>query len=63
MYYITYNGVVTPQSYDTREDAIRELKKIFGDIEFDAHNVTYWPTETANTKTRIQICRYDGEIE
>jgi len=64
MYYITYNGVVTPQSYDTRDDAIRELKKLFGDIEFDIHGVAYWYMgTTVNTKVKIQICRYAGEIE
>lgn len=63
MYYITYNGVVTPHAYETRQEAIRELKNTFGDIQLDAHDVAFWPSVSARGNTKIEICRYDGEIE
>ena len=63
MYYITYNGVVTPHAYESRQEAIRELKNTFGDIELDVHDIAYWPSVSARGNTKIEICRYDGEIE
>lgn len=63
MYYITYNDVITPHPYTTREDAIRELKTTFPDIELDTHNVAYWPSVSARGHTKIEIKQYDGEIE
>jgi hypothetical protein len=63
MWYITYNSVVTPHPYDTRESAIRALKDTFGDIQLDAHDVAFWPSVSARGNTRIEICKYEGEIE
>jgi len=63
MYYITYNGVVTPHPYYTREEAISELKNTFGNIELDARDIAFWPSVSARGNTKIEICRYDGEIE
>jgi hypothetical protein len=63
MYYITYNGVVTPHAYTTREEAILELKNTFGDIELDERDVMFWPSVSARGNTKIEICQYDGEIE
>jgi hypothetical protein len=63
MYYITYNGVVTPHAYQTREDAVRELKNTFGDLELDAHDVAFWPSVSTRGYTKIEICKYEGEIE
>jgi hypothetical protein len=63
MYYITYNGVVTPHPYQTREDAIHELKSTFGDLELDKHDIAFWPSVSARGNTKIEIKRYDGEIE
>lgn len=63
MYYITYNGVVTPHSYETREDALRELHNTFGDLGLDKNNVAFWPSPSSRGNTRIEICQYEGEIE
>ena len=63
MWYITYNGVVTPHPYDTREAAIQALKDTFSDIQLDEHNVAFWPSVSARGNTRIEICKYEGEIE
>ena len=63
MYYITYNGVVTPHPYQTREDALRELKNTFGDLELDKQDIAFWPSVSARGNTKIEIKRYDGEIE
>ena len=63
MYYITYNGGVTPHPYQTREDALRELKNTFGDLELDKHDIAFWPSVSARGNTKIEIKRYDGEIE
>tara|TARA_R110000868_G_scaffold385094_1_gene652833 strand:- start:197 stop:388 length:192 start_codon:yes stop_codon:yes gene_type:complete len=63
MWYITYNEVVTPHPYDTREDAVAELKKTFGDIQLDEHDVAFWPSVSSRGNTRIEICKYEGEIE
>ena len=63
MYYITYNGVVTPHPYQTREDALRELKNTFGDLELDKHDIAFWPSVSARGNTKIEIKRSDGEIE
>ena len=63
MYYITYNGVVTPHPYETREDALRELKNTFGDLELDKHDIAFWPSVSARGNKKIEIKRYDGEIE
>ena len=51
MYYITYNGVVTPHPYQTREDALRELKNTFGDLELDKHDIAFWPSVSARGNT------------
>lgn len=63
MWYITYNDVVTPQAYITKEDAIRELHKTFTDVELDKYDVAYWPSVSARGHTKIQIKKYEGEIE
>ena len=63
MYYITYNVVVTPHAYKTRDEAIRELNNTFVDLQLDEHDVAFWPSVSARGNTRIEICRYDGEIE
>lgn len=63
MWYITYNGVVTPHPYDTREDAIQALKNTFSDIQINSHDVAFWPSVSSQGNTRIEICKYDGEIE
>lgn len=63
MWYITYNDVVTPHPYLTKEDAILELKNTFHDIELDAYNVAYWPSVSARGHTKIEIKKYEGEIE
>jgi hypothetical protein len=63
MYYITYNGVVTPHPYATREEALRELNHTFGDLGLDTNNVGFWPSPSARGNTRIEICEYNGEIE
>ena len=63
MYYITYNGVVTPHPYKTREDALRELTSTFGDLGLDKNNVAFWPDVSARGNTRIEICEYLGETQ
>lgn len=63
MYYITYNGVITPHAYLTREEAILELKQTFPDIELDSYNVAYWPNISARGNTKIEILKYEGEVE
>jgi hypothetical protein len=63
MYYITYNGVVTPHPYRTREEAVRELNNTFVDLELNEHDVAFWPSVSARGNTRIEICKYDGEVE
>lgn len=63
MYYITYNDVITPHSYLTREEAVEELQKTFSGIELDKHNIAYWPSVSARGHTKIEIKRYDGELE
>jgi hypothetical protein len=63
MYYITYNNVITPQPYDTREAAVTALKQTFPDIELDTYDVAYWPSVSARGHTKIEIKKYDGEIE
>ncbi len=63
MYYITYNDVVTPHPYCTREEAVAELKKTFVDIDIDSNNVAYWPSISARGHTKIEIKKYDGELE
>ncbi len=63
MYYITYNDVVTPHSYLTREEAVTELRKTFADIELDNHDTAFWPSVSARGHTKIEIKKYDGELE
>lgn len=63
MYYITYNDVITPQTYLTREDALNELHKIFPDLELNNYDVAFWPSMSARGNTKIQIMKYEGEIE
>lgn len=63
MYYITYNDVVTPHPYHTRDEAVAELKNTFGDIELDNHDITYWPSVSARGHTKIEIKKYDGETQ
>jgi hypothetical protein len=62
MYYITYNDVVTPHPYATREDAIVELRQTFGDIELDKHDIAFWPSVSARGHTKIEIRKYEGEV-
>ena len=63
MYYITYNDVVTPHPYHTRDEAVAELKNTFGDIELDNHDVAYWPSVSARGHTKIEIKKHDGETQ
>jgi len=63
MYYITYNDVVTPHSYHSREEAITELKNTFGEIELDTHDVAFWPSVSSRGHTKIEIKKFDGELE
>jgi hypothetical protein len=63
MYYITYNDVITPHPYFTKEEAIAELKKTFPDIELDKHDIMYWPNVSARGHIKIEIKKYDGELE
>ena len=63
MYYITYNDVVTPHPYYTRDEAVAELKNTFGDIELDNHDIAYWPSVSARGHTKIEIKKYDGEVQ
>ena len=63
MYYITYNDVVTPHPYFTREEAVAELKKTFGDIELDNHDIAYWPSVSSRGHTKIEIKKYEGETQ
>ena len=63
MYYITYNDVVTPHPYHTRQEAVAELKKTFGDLGFDALNIVYWPSVSARGHTKIEIKRIENELE
>lgn len=58
MYYITYNGVVTPHPYVTREDALQELKATFGDIELNSNDVAFWPTISSRGNVKIEIKRH-----
>ena len=62
MYYITYNDVITPRSYGTREDAINELKNTFAGIQME-HGVAYWPSISTRGHVKIEIKKYDGELE
>ena len=63
MYYITYNDVVTPHPYRTRDEAVTELKNTFGDIELDNHDIAYWPSVSARGHTKIEIKKYEGETQ
>jgi hypothetical protein len=63
MYYITYNDVITPHAYVTRDDAVAELKKVFSDIDLGNHDIAYWPSVSARGHTKIEIKKYDGELE
>ncbi len=63
MYYITYNDVITPHPYFTREEAVAELKKTFADIELDKHDVAFWPSVSVRGHVKIEIKKYDGELE
>jgi hypothetical protein len=62
MYYITYNDVITPHPYDTREDAIRELQETFAGINID-NDIAYWPSISTRGHVKIEIKQYDGELE
>lgn len=63
MYYITYNDVITPHPYFTREEAVAELTATFGEVGFDKLNVVYWPDISARGHTKIEIKQYEGEVE
>lgn len=63
MYYITYNNVITPHPYPTREDAVRELNNTFPNMELDVYDVAYWPSISARGHTKIEIKYYDGDME
>lgn len=63
MYYITYNDIMTPHPYDTREDAVRELKNTFRTIDLDTQNVAYWPNISTRGHVKIEVKKYDGELE
>lgn len=63
MYYITYNDVIIPHAYTTREDARHKLEEVFPDIQLDEYNIAYWPSVSARGHTKIEIKKYDGEIE
>ena len=63
MYYITYNDVITPHPYLTKEEAIAELKNTFPDIELDMYDVAFWPSVSVRGHVKIEIKKYDGELE
>ena len=63
MYYITYNDVITPHPYFTREEAVAELQQTFADIELDKQDVAFWPSVSVRGHTKIEIKKYDGELE
>lgn len=63
MYYITYNDVITPHPYFTREEAVAELEQTFTGIELDKHDTAFWPSVSARGHTKIEIKKYDGELE
>jgi hypothetical protein len=63
MWYITYNDVITPHPYDTRAEAVAELQKTFMGIELNEYSIAYWPNVSARGHTKIEIKKYEGELE
>lgn len=55
MFIIKFNDIETPTQYATREDAVRELLSMFGDIELDEMNIAFWPSVSARGYTKIEI--------
>jgi hypothetical protein len=55
MFIIKFNDIETPTQYGTREDAIRELESMFGDIELDEMNIAFWPSISARGYTKIEV--------
>jgi hypothetical protein len=55
--------VITPHPYFTREEAVAELQQTFADIELDKHDTAFWPSVSARGHTKIEIKKYDGELE
>jgi len=35
----------------------------FVDIDIDSNNIAYWPSISARGHTKIEIKKYDGELE
>jgi hypothetical protein len=63
MWYISYNDVITPHPYHTRDEAVLELKNTFVGIDIDDHYIAYWPSVFVRGHTKIEIKKYDGELE
>jgi hypothetical protein len=55
MFIIKFNDIETPTQYATREDAIRELESMFGDIKLDEMNIMFWPSISARGYTKIEL--------
>ena len=55
MFIIKFNDIETPTQYATREDAVRELESMFGDIQLDEMNIAFWPSISARGYTKIEV--------
>jgi len=57
MYIIKFNDIEMPHQYGSREEAITELTRLFGELKLDEHDVAFWPSVSARGYTRIEIVK------
>jgi hypothetical protein len=59
MYIIKMNEIELPVKYETRQAAVEEIHRMFGETEFDttAVNIIFWPSVSARGNTKIEVAR------
>jgi hypothetical protein len=59
MYIIKMNEIALPVTYPTREAAVEEIHRMFGETEFETEsaNIIFWPSVSARGNTKIEIAR------
>ena len=58
-YIIKMNEIELPVTYPTREAAVEEVHRMFGETEFDTGgaNIIFWPSVSARGNTKIEIAK------